>query len=712
MHAVRKCLFVLCLFWPWLASAAPLRVVSDDNYPPYVFRDADGHPQGYLVDLWKLYEERTGTAVDFVPMRWSEAQRQILAGEADVIDAIFKTPPRLPKYEFSEPYARLPVGIYSHRSITGIASPASLRGFQIGVQDGDACIDRLESEGIHTLLRYPNNDALIDAAVAGHIRIFCLDEYPANFYLYRRGAQEEFIKAFELYRGEFHRAVRKGETALLATVEQGMAKISDGEKAELMKKWTGSPIPHQHYGDVVLIGIVSLLGVGLLLGLWIGLLRQAVRRKTAEVVQEKANLTALVQNIPDLVWVKSPAGVYLSCNAQFERFFGKPAKEIVGKTDYDFVSRELADFFRENDQLAMESASPRKNEEWLTFAGETEARLFETLKTAVRNDSGKIIGVLGIARDISDRHLAEQTERRAARALKLLGDCNYVLAQADNEAAMLESVCRLMVESGGYLMAWIGFAEHDAEKSVHPVAQWGDSTDYLRDAHVSWDEASERGCGPTGKCIRSGQVQINQNYLTDPAMLPWRKAAQARGFQSSISLALHTPEKHVFGALTIYSRDPDSFNPGEVALLEEMAHNISFGIDKMRDRDLRLAAEAATRAKSVFLANMSHEIRTPLNAITGMVHMLQRTPLSGEQSDKVGKIDTASRHLISIINDILDLSKIEAGKFVLEEAPVVVDGIVANVLSMIHGRAEAKGLRVFSEIGPLPGNLVGDPTRL
>ncbi len=712
MHALRKCLLVLSLAWPWLATNAALRVVSDDNYPPYVFRDADGRVQGYLVDLWKLYETKTGTPVEFVPTRRIEAQRQILSGEADVIDTFNITPARLSKYEFSEPYVRLPVGIYSHHSITGIASSASLRGFQVGVQEGDACIDHLESEGIHTLVRYKNNDAIIDAALAGQIRIFCLDDSPANFYLYRHQAQDEFIRAFELYQGEFHRAVRKGDTALLARVEQGMANISEAEKSALMKKWMGSPIPHQQLGTLVLLGIAGILIIGLLLALWISLLRRAVRKKTAEVDREKANLAALVQNIPDLVWVKSAQGVFLSCNAQFERLYGKPAREIIGKTDYDFVSRELGDFFRENDRLAMQSDKPRKNEEWLTFAGESEPRLFETLKTAVRDDHGKIIGVLGVSRDISERYRAEQTERRAARSLKLLGDCNYVLAQADSEASMLEKICRLIVESGGYLMTWIGFAEQNPEKSIRPVAQWGDTTNYLRDAHISWDETEELGRGPTGVCIRSGQVQINHNYQNNPHILPWRSAALARGFQSSISLPLHTPDQTVFGALTIYSRDPDSFTPGEVALLEEMAHNISFGIDKMRDRDLRLAAEAATRAKSVFLANMSHEIRTPLNAITGMVHMLQRTALTIEQADKVGKIDTASQHLISIINDILDLSKIEAGKFVLEEAPVAVDGIVANVLSMIHGRAEAKGLRLFREIGQLPDNLIGDPTRL
>jgi PAS domain S-box-containing protein len=124
------------------------------------------------------------------------------------------------------------------------------------------------------------------------------------------------------------------------------------------------------------------------------------------------------------------------------------------------------------------------------------------------------------------------------------------------------------------------------------------------------------------------------------------------------------------------------------------------------------AAEAANVAKSTFLSNMSHEIRTPLNAITGMVRLVQRAGVTPEQDERLGKIQIAGQHLLEVINAVLDLSKIEAGKFTLEESDVSVGGIVANVASMLYERATAKALSLRVESQPLPHPLLGDPTRL
>ena len=124
------------------------------------------------------------------------------------------------------------------------------------------------------------------------------------------------------------------------------------------------------------------------------------------------------------------------------------------------------------------------------------------------------------------------------------------------------------------------------------------------------------------------------------------------------------------------------------------------------------AAEAANIAKSAFLANMSHEIRTPLNGITGMAYLIRREGVTPQQAERLDTIDTASQHLLSIINAVLDLSKIEAGKFTLDEAEVSVGTITANVASILFDRAQAKKLRLVSETEPLPRNLLGDAPRL
>ena len=130
----------------------------------------------------------------------------------------------------------------------------------------------------------------------------------------------------------------------------------------------------------------------------------------------------------------------------------------------------------------------------------------------------------------------------------------------------------------------------------------------------------------------------------------------------------------------------------------------------MQARD---AAEAGSQAKSVFLANMSHEIRTPINAITGMAYLMKREDgLPQKQTERLEKIDTAAKHLLEIINNILDLSKIEAGKFVLEDVPVVPAAILDNVVSMLSEQARAKNLKLLIEADPLPNGLQGDATRM
>jgi PAS domain S-box-containing protein len=134
-----------------------------------------------------------------------------------------------------------------------------------------------------------------------------------------------------------------------------------------------------------------------------------------------------------------------------------------------------------------------------------------------------------------------------------------------------------------------------------------------------------------------------------------------------------------------------------------------------RTRELseaKRAAEQANIAKSAFLANMSHEIRTPLNAITGLAHLIRRDDLTADQSERLDKLSAAGAHLLNVINDILDLSKIEAGHFVLEDSAVHVESIIGMAVAVVAERAEAKKLVVRTELHDVPARLLGDATRL
>ncbi|MGB1109291.1 MAG: EAL domain-containing protein [Gammaproteobacteria bacterium] len=132
------------------------------------------------------------------------------------------------------------------------------------------------------------------------------------------------------------------------------------------------------------------------------------------VSDQEAFLQGLIHSLPDLVWMKDPQGVYLACNRRFEAFFGAKERDIIGRDDFAFMSRDLAEFFREHDRLAVESGGPSVNEEWITFASDGHRELLETTKTPLFDESGDLIGVLGIGHDITRRHQTEEELRLAA----------------------------------------------------------------------------------------------------------------------------------------------------------------------------------------------------------------------------------------------------------------------------------------------------------
>jgi PAS domain S-box-containing protein len=162
-------------------------------------------------------------------------------------------------------------------------------------------------------------------------------------------------------------------------------------------------------------------------------------------------------------------------------------------------------------------------------------------------------------------------------------------------------------------------------------------------------------------------------------------------------------------------RQPDWSITHYVAIKEDITERKHLGeeLDKHRHH-LESLVEQRTEelTKARFLTSMSHEIRTPINGILGMASLLRRGGLTPLQTERLDKIDAATRHLLGVINDILDISKIEAGKFPLDEEPVSIPGLLDTVRSIIADRAAAKGIRLLVETAPLPSRLVGDPIRL
>ena len=168
------------------------------------------------------------------------------------------------------------------------------------------------------------------------------------------------------------------------------------------------------------------------------------------------------------------------------------------------------------------------------------------------------------------------------RILRTMVGGNHALVRATNEDELFQNMCRVIVETGGYRMAWVGQVEHDEEKSIRPLAHAGYEAGYLALAKLSWGD-NPLGCGPSGMSVRTGATQFNNDITTNPVMGPWKQLALERRYLSSIALPLRD-KAGVFGALTIYAGEPNAFGPEEIALLEELAEDVSYGATALRMR--------------------------------------------------------------------------------------------------------------------------------
>jgi len=187
--------------------------------------------------------------------------------------------------------------------------------------------------------------------------------------------------------------------------------------------WTLSVDRERGWADPLSVSLEATVGLILaLLSAYLAalLVRQRVRsteletlasQRATDIKTAKDQLKAVLDTIPDLVWVKDMNGIFLCGNSQLERYFDAPEADIIGRTDYDFVDREVADSFRDNDRKAMEAGRPRANEEWLTFARDGYRGLFETIKAPMRGADGNVVGILGISRDVTSRYRVEKVAK-------------------------------------------------------------------------------------------------------------------------------------------------------------------------------------------------------------------------------------------------------------------------------------------------------------
>ena len=298
-----------------------------------------------------------------------------------------------------------------------------------------------------------------------------------------------------------------------------------------------------------------------------------------------------------VIYTKDLQGRYTSINKQFENHSGLTSKEVIGKTDFELFPASVAHRFTQNDQHVIKTKTPLEVEEFGPVRG--SMHLFLSAKYPIMKEDGEIYGICGISTDITDKKRTEEDLRRSNRALIVLKEAGRALLRAVDESSLIRESCRILVEEGGYSMAWVGYADDPSTKIVTPAGHWGIRSDYLDHVTIAWDD-SPAGQGPTGKAIRTAKPWIAKRIGTDPHFASWREAALERGLNSSIALPL-CHDNDCFGALSIYAPEADAFDGDEIDLLVQLANELAYGILSLRNQNKHKTAAAALRESDAHL---------------------------------------------------------------------------------------------------------------
>lgn len=374
----------------------------------------------------------------------------------------------------------------------------------------------------------------------------------------------------------------------------------------------------------------------------------------------ETSLRTLIHTIPDLIWVKNADGVYLSCNTMFERFFGAKEVDIVGKTDYDFVDRELADFFRDHDRKAMAAEKPTINEEWITFADDGHRAFLETIKAPMYDSTGKLTGVLGIGRDITSRKIAEDESLKQKYFFEQIFMQSSVSTQILDRDGWCERINPKLSEL-------FGVQSSDIEGKVYNI---------FADKEIQ----------------QSGISPILKKVFQEGKPAEWEVFFSIGAAADSQNIKVKEKKKLWFRnwAYPIFD------NNGEVCNVIIQHDNITKS--KQAEHEMLIAkehAEESDRLKSSFLANMSHEIRTPMNGIMGFAGLLKEPDLTSEETEEyIEMIEKSGIRMLNIINDIVCISKVESGLMEISISKTNINEQIEYIYTFFKPEANQKGIQL------------------
>lgn len=461
-------------------------------------------------------------------------------------------------------------------------------------------------------------------------------------------------------------------------------------------------------------------------------LEERVQARTSQLAESEAFLSAIIENMPSMVFVKGAKDlVFVRLNRAGEELLGISREEFVGKNDFDFFTPEVAEHFRSVDRQVVNGDIPFAITED-TLPTRNGIRFIHTIKMPIKNSAGECQFLLGVTEDITERkeverqkeelmriHAEKVAAESRARQENFVSELTFAMSRSFELREILYAftakvvpriadLCMVEIideEGMDFLMTEIRGSNPDDEAFIR---QW------RLENPPKWDP--EFG-GPimikSGKTLVVNEVRHIERHVEDnfSADVDMGEEGDELLSEAFMVVPLFVRDGKPVGYVSFVStRSRRIFPPAEQSLAEEICQRLAVLIENSRLYD---RAQDASRAKSDFLANVSHEIRTPLGAMLGFAEILKDdATLSSEQRHSVDTVLRNGQQLLKIVNEVLDISKIESEKIEIEQLPFHLPDLLQDVVHLLQVQAEDKGIELRLSLSAIPDMVASDPGRI
>nr|WP_049869131.1 transporter substrate-binding domain-containing protein [Paraburkholderia phytofirmans] len=665
----------------WLHSLPPLQVGFDNSWAPFSYVDGSGRPAGIAADYLTYLSRTLGVVFNRASTAdWPAAINSFQRGELAILATASSHDPRLTKARHTSAYESYPLVLVGREDEPAARSLNDFSSRRIVVSSHVAGALALAFQRIpadHVVVA-PSLDEALKMVESGEADVLVGNVAATDILLKQQYGGVLKILGTVGDSDALDFAVRPDLSPLAGLIDRALLAMPPAEKQRIRQKWVTGNAPAAGTWSVTAVRLLPVLigvCVVLLITLRAYLLLQRevrLRKKTERELELQLNFQeTLMKTVPYPLVAKDLDGRYLAVNEAYEQACGLSRDAVVGRTSLQVQtwgeanSRILDEMTRE---MLNGGETAQVELQFERGAGNVRHGLFWT--RICRGSDGQPACVLGTMVDITDIRRAEmrarETERRLFDVTRSLPAVVFQLRRTAD---------------GAYTFPYIsGDARHllGGRGSLQNVS---DQVDFQR-------VCEEDRAFVLAELERSAhsETPVNMEFrFAGDQDIKWARAELV-------------PRRESDGSVVWSGYWVDASL--EHARSDELA----------RARDL---AEAASRAKDDFFAMMSHEIRTPMNGVLGLVEVLERTPLNADQGEMLGMIHESAGALLQILDDLLDYSKIEAGRLTIEAESIDLRELVDNAVGLLAGRAHEKGLKVRVDIGPdVAATLRGDSVRL